>query len=103
MVNDYCDIIFVIVSESDFEKELKDFGLDDFGEEINVGCFDDKNRKYRMELDEEFDEDSFCEFVENFKNGIIFCCVWYWYLYNIWLFKGWNKLGGVNVLFDRLY
>lgn len=29
MVNDYCDIIFVIVSESDFEKELKDFGLDD--------------------------------------------------------------------------
>ena len=34
-----------------------------------MGCFDDKNRKYRMEPDEEFSEDSLREFVENFKEG----------------------------------
>lgn len=103
VANDHRDITFAIASESDFEKELKDFGLDDSGEEINVGCFDDKNRKYRMEPDEEFDEDSLREFVENFKNGTIFCCAWYWYSYNTRPPKGWNKLGGVNAPLDRLY
>ncbi|PFX20618.1 Protein disulfide-isomerase A4 [Stylophora pistillata] len=71
VANDHRDITFAIASESDFENELKEFGLDDSGEEINVGCFDDKNRKYRMEPDDEFDEDSLREFVENFKNGNI--------------------------------
>ena len=69
VANDHRDITFAIASEQDFEDQLKDFGLDDSGEEINVGCFDDKNRKYPMEPDEEFSEDSLREFVENFKEG----------------------------------
>lgn len=77
VANDHRDITFAIASEQDFENELKDFGLDDSGEEINVGCFDDKNRKYRMEPDEEFDEDSLREFVENFKKGKMLRGAWY--------------------------
>ena len=103
VAKDHRDITFAIASESDFEKELKYFGLDDSGEEINVGCFDDKNRKYRMEPDEEFDEDSLREFVENVKNGTIFCCAWYWYSYNTRPPKSWNNLGGVIAPLDRLY
>lgn len=69
VANDHRDITFAIANEQDFEDQLKDLGLDDSGEEINVGCFDDENGKYRMEPDEEFNEDSLREFVENFKEG----------------------------------
>lgn len=71
VANDHRDITFAIANEQDFEEQLKELGLDDSGEEINVGCFDDKDRKYRMEPDEEFSEDSLREFVENFKEGKI--------------------------------
>ena len=69
VANDHRDITFAIASEQDSEDQLKDFGLDDSGEEINVGCLDDKGRKYPMEPDEEFSEDSLREFIENFKDG----------------------------------
>ena len=69
VANDHRDITFAIAQEEDFQDHLKDFGLDDSGEEINVGCFDDKNQKYPMEPDEEFSEDSLREFIENFKEG----------------------------------
>lgn len=72
VANDHRDVTFAIASEQDFEDQLKELGLDDSGEEINVGCFDDKNRKYRMEPDEEFSEDSLREFVENFKEGELY-------------------------------
>ena len=72
VANDHRDITFAIANEQDFQAQLKDFGLDDSGEEINVGCFDDKNRKYPMEPDEEFSEDSLREFVESFKEGEFF-------------------------------
>ena len=71
MANDHRDITFAIANEQDFTEQLKELGLDDSGEEINVGCFDDKNRKYKMEPDEEFSEDTLGEFVENFKEGKI--------------------------------
>lgn len=69
VANDHRDVTFAIADEQSFMEELKDFALDDSGEEVNVGCFDDKDKKYRMDPDEEFDEDSLREFVENFKEG----------------------------------
>ena len=71
VANEHRDVTFAIAKEQEFEQQLKDLGLEDSGEEINVGCFDDKDRKYRMEPDEEFSEDSLREFVENFKEGMI--------------------------------
>ena len=69
VANDHRDVTFAIADEQSFMEELKDFALDDSGEEVNVGCFDDKDKKYRMNPDEEFDEDSLRDFVENFKEG----------------------------------
>ncbi|XP_074624650.1 protein disulfide-isomerase A4-like [Acropora palmata] len=71
VANDHRDVTFAIADEQSFMEELKDFALDDSGEEVNVGCFDDKDKKYRMDPDEEFDEDSLRDFVENFKEGNI--------------------------------
>ena len=69
MANEHRDITFAIADEAEFENDLKEFGLDDSGEEISVGCFDDLNRRYKMEPDEEFSEDSLRDFVEQFKEG----------------------------------
>lgn len=72
MAKDFKDITFAIADEDEYHEHMKDLGLDDSGEEINIGCFDDKNRKYKMEPDDEFNEDSFKEFVEEFKAGKLF-------------------------------
>ena len=78
MANEHRDITFAIADEAEFENDLKEFGLDDSGEEISVGCFDDLNRRYKMEPDEEFSEDSLRDFVEQFKEGkpvlLVFFC-----------------------------
>ena len=69
VAKDFKDVTFAIADEEEYEEQLKEFGLDDSGEEINVGCFDDKKRKYKMEPDDEFSEDSLREFLEEFKAG----------------------------------
>ena len=69
VAKDFKDVTFAIASEEEYEDKLKDLGLDDSGEEINIGCFDDKGRKYKMEPDDEFSEDSLREFIEEFKAG----------------------------------
>ena len=52
-----------------FAEELKKVGLEDSPEEINVIIFDDKDRKYPMPPNDEFDADALIEFVEEFKSG----------------------------------
>ncbi|EDO32930.1 predicted protein [Nematostella vectensis] len=70
VAKDHRDITFAIANEEESEQELKDFGLAESGEEVNVGCFDKEGRKFRMDPDEEeFSEDSLREFVEEFKAG----------------------------------
>ena len=44
--------------------------LDDSPEEINVIAFDDKDRKYPMPPNDEFDSDVLEEFVEDFLAGM---------------------------------
>lgn len=67
VANDYRDFTFAIADEEDYSNRLKDFGLEDSGEDVNVALLDEKDKKYRM--DDEFSEDSLREFLDSFKNG----------------------------------
>ncbi len=48
---------------------LKEFGLDESGEDINVGCYDFNGLKYRMDDDDEFTSETFEEFVSRLDKG----------------------------------
>ncbi|XP_046846984.1 protein disulfide-isomerase A4-like isoform X2 [Xenia sp. Carnegie-2017] len=67
VANDYRDFTFVIADEEDYADRLKDFGLDDSGEDVNVALFGEKDKKYKME--EEFSEDSLRDFLDSYKNN----------------------------------
>jgi protein disulfide-isomerase A4 len=47
---------------------MKDLGLHESGEDINVALYDKQERKFNM-LDEEFSEESLTDFIENFQAG----------------------------------
>ncbi|KAL7645305.1 UNVERIFIED_CONTAM: hypothetical protein RMT77_003691 [Armadillidium vulgare] len=63
------DLTFAISNEEEFDDELKNFGLDDSGEDINVGIFGEGNLRYRMEPEEDFESDDLEEFVSKFVKG----------------------------------
>lgn len=67
VANDYRDFTFVIADEDEYSERLKDFGLEDSGEDVNVGLLDEEERKYKME--DEFSEDSLRDFLDAYKNG----------------------------------
>ena len=67
VANDYPDFTFAIADEDEYSNRLKDFGLEDSGEDVNVALLDEKDRKYKM--DDEFNEDSLREFLDAYKNG----------------------------------
>ena len=67
VAHDYRDFTFAIADEEEYSNRLKDFGLDDSGEDVNVALLDEKDRKYKM--DDEFSEDSLREFLDAYKNG----------------------------------
>jgi protein disulfide-isomerase A4 len=57
---------FAVADEEKMSSLSKEFGLEESGEDINVGCYDLKGLKYRMEDDDEFTSESFEEFVDRF-------------------------------------
>lgn len=68
VAKDFPEYTFAIADEEDYSSELKDLGLMDSGEDINVAIFDEGGKKYAMEP-EEFDSDVLKEFVLLFKKG----------------------------------
>lgn len=60
---------FAIADEEKMGSLLKEFGLEESGEDINVGCFNKNGVKYRMEDDDEFTSESFEEFVGQLIKG----------------------------------
>ncbi|XP_056376111.1 protein disulfide-isomerase A4 [Hyla sarda] len=68
VAKDFPEYTFCIANEDDYASELKDLGLDESGEEVNVAILDSNGKKYAKEP-EEFDSDSLREFVMNFKKG----------------------------------
>lgn len=58
------------VADEDQNKELfNEFGFDESGEEINVGLIDEKNKKYSMKPQEEYDAGVVDEFLNNYLKG----------------------------------
>ena len=84
VANDYRDFTFAIADEEDYSNRLKDFGLEDSGEDVNVALLDEKDRKYKM--DDEFSEDSLRDFLDAYKNGK---CLYYYYY---WKYNSLQKL-----------
>ncbi|CAK8694525.1 unnamed protein product [Clavelina lepadiformis] len=71
VANEMKSVTFAIASEDEFQEELKKVGLEDSPEEINVIAYDDNDRKYPMEPNDEFDADVLREFVQDFQAGKI--------------------------------
>ena len=62
---------FAIADEEKMSPLLKEFGLEESDEDVNVGCYDKNGRKYRMEDDEELTSESLEEFVHRLDKGKI--------------------------------
>ncbi|KAM8979283.1 protein disulfide-isomerase A4 [Sarcophilus harrisii] len=68
VAKDFPEYTFAIADEDDYSSEVKDLGLSDSGEEINVAILAEGGKKYAMEP-EEFDSDTLRDFVVAFKKG----------------------------------
>uniref|UniRef100_A0A8C5MJG1 Protein disulfide-isomerase n=1 Tax=Leptobrachium leishanense TaxID=445787 RepID=A0A8C5MJG1_9ANUR len=68
VAKEFPEYTFAIANEDDYTSELKDLGLSDSGEEINVAILDASGNKYAKEP-EEFDSHSLRDFVVAFKKG----------------------------------
>lgn len=68
VAKDFPEYTFAIANEEDYASELKDLGLSDSGEEVNVAILDTNGKKYARDPDE-FDSDSLRDFVMAFKKG----------------------------------
>nr|XP_061810161.1 protein disulfide-isomerase A4-like isoform X1 [Nerophis lumbriciformis] len=68
VAQDFPEYTFAIADEEDYADELKNLGLSESGEEVNVGILAEGGKKFAMEPDE-FDADLLREFVLAFKKG----------------------------------
>jgi hypothetical protein len=62
---------FAIADEQKMSSLLKEFGLEESDEDVNVGCYDSQGLKYRMNDDDEFTTESLEEFIRRLSNGKI--------------------------------
>lgn len=68
VAKDHPDILFAVANEESFEERLKDLGLSESGEDVNVGIYDSQGRRFAL-VDEEFSEDTLEQFVQDYKKG----------------------------------
>ncbi|KAJ7418709.1 Protein disulfide-isomerase A4 [Willisornis vidua] len=68
VAKDFPEYVFAVSDEEDYSSEIKDLGLLESGEDVNVAILDEGGKKYAMEP-EEFDSDVLREFVLAFKKG----------------------------------
>ncbi|CAF1285814.1 unnamed protein product [Rotaria sordida] len=62
---------FAIADEEKLSSLLKEFGLEESGEDVNTVCYDLQGLKYRMEDNDEFTSETFEEFVNQLDKGKI--------------------------------
>lgn len=67
VANKHKDLTFAVADES--YHLFMDMGFGDTGEDVNVGCLKGKGTKYPMDMEDGFDDDSFEDFIQKFKNG----------------------------------
>ena len=71
VAKDYKDIKFAIADDEEYmASAMKDFGLDDTGEEFNIGCYKD-GKKYGMPPMEEYDSDEIRDFLKKLQKGMV--------------------------------
>lgn len=68
IAKDFRNITFAVVDEEKNMQMLKELGLEDSSEEINIGILAN-GKKYPMEPMEEFDPDEVREFLNQFLKG----------------------------------
>ncbi|XP_062481333.1 protein disulfide-isomerase A4 isoform X2 [Pezoporus occidentalis] len=68
VAKDFPEYVFAVSDEEDYSSEIKDLGLLESGEDVNVAILDEGGKKYAMEP-EEFDSDVLRQFVMAFKKG----------------------------------
>jgi len=61
---------FAISNEQEFEDEIKTLGFEDSGEDVNVGCFTEK-QKFRMKGVDEFETEDLDKFIEELRTGVV--------------------------------
>ncbi len=59
---------FAVSNEDEFEDEIKSLGFEDSGEDVNVGCWTEK-QKFRMASPSEFESSDLDDFIEDLKTG----------------------------------
>jgi len=65
----YPNVQFAVGDEESYTEKLKELGLAESGEDINVGFFDESGRKYAMS--DEFSEENLADFVDSCLKGEI--------------------------------
>lgn len=59
---------FAICNEEEYADEIKKLGFEDSGEDVNVGCYTEK-QKFRMKPTDEFEPEDLGEFIEELRTG----------------------------------
>jgi protein disulfide-isomerase A4 len=62
-------ITFAISNEADYADEIKDLGLDDSGEDVNIGFFKSLKERFALEPNDDVDSEVITEFVESVLAG----------------------------------
>lgn len=69
MAKKFPEITFAVADDEENSKLLEEFGLDESGEEINVGLFGADGKKYAMEPMDEYESDEIIAFLNKYKKG----------------------------------
>lgn len=62
-------VTFAISNEEDFQSELKELGLEDSGEDVNVGFYQAQSVRFAMKPDDEFSAGKLRRFINNVFEG----------------------------------
>ncbi|KAL8587058.1 hypothetical protein ACOMHN_023448 [Nucella lapillus] len=68
IAKDFKEVHFAIANDEDNQELMKDFGMEESSEEMNIGIMD-KKKKYPMEPMEEYDSDQIREFLTLFREA----------------------------------
>lgn len=65
-------LTFAVADEDQNRDLVKEFGFDESSEEINVGLIDEKDKKYAMKPQEEYESDDVVSFLKDYLKGMFF-------------------------------
>jgi|SRR6218665_270311 len=63
-------LTFAVADEDQNRDLVKEFGFDESSEEINVGLIDEKEKKYAMKPEEEYESQDVISFLKDYLKGI---------------------------------